>query len=217
MVSGRHEVVERVVQSGVVAVLRGVDADAVTDIAEALREGGVTAIELTADTSGFLELIEEVSASFSGSETLVGAGTVLDSETARAAQLAGADFVVTPTVELDVLEVCNRYGVPVAPGAMTPTEVLRAYEAGADLVKLFPASTLGPGHLRSVKGPLGQVPLMPTGGVTLDNVADFIEAGAACVGVGGALVDESAVAAGEFDRLTETARAFTDAVETARG
>jgi 2-dehydro-3-deoxyphosphogluconate aldolase/(4S)-4-hydroxy-2-oxoglutarate aldolase len=216
MSSQPHEDLERIAESGVVAVLRGVDADTVIDVADALREGGITAIEITADTPGVLEMISEVSASFSDSETLIGAGTVLDSETARSVLLAGAEFVVTPTLDEGVIEACNRYGAVVAPGVMTPTEALRGYEAGADLVKVFPASTLGPGHLKSMKGPLGQIPMMPTGGVNLDNVGDFVEAGAIGVGVGSSLVDDEAVAAGDFDVLTETARQFKDEIEAAR-
>ena len=216
MISQRHEDLERIAESGVVAVLRGVEADTVIDIAEALREGGVTAIEITADTPGVLEMISEVSASFSGSETIIGAGTVLDPETARSALLSGAEFVVTPTLDEEVIEVCNRYGSVVAPGVMTPTEALRGYEEGADLVKVFPASTLGPGHLKSMKGPLGQIPMMPTGGVDLDNVADFIEAGAVGVGVGSSLVDGEAVERGDFEALTGTAREFKTEIEAAR-
>ncbi|MFB6130958.1 MAG: bifunctional 4-hydroxy-2-oxoglutarate aldolase/2-dehydro-3-deoxy-phosphogluconate aldolase [Salinigranum sp.] len=216
MMSDRHEVAARIVDGGVVAVLRGVDSDAVVDVAAALCEGGVGAIEVTADTPGAMEAIAEVASSLPEGEAAVGAGTVLDAETARSAMLAGAEFVVAPTLSRDVVEVCNRYGVPVAPGVMTPTEALRAYEAGADLVKVFPAATLGPGHLESLKGPLEQIPLMPTGGVTLDNVADFVGAGAACVGVGSALVDDDAVARGDFDAVAERAREFVRAVESAR-
>ncbi|XVH30948.1 bifunctional 4-hydroxy-2-oxoglutarate aldolase/2-dehydro-3-deoxy-phosphogluconate aldolase [Haloferacaceae archaeon DSL9] len=207
---------ERLVDSGVVAVLRGVDADTLIEIADALCEGGVTAVEITADTPGATDMIRDVTASFSAGETIVGAGTVLDAETARATMLAGAEFVVSPSLHEDVIEVCNRYGTLVAPGIMTPTEAIRGYEAGADLVKVFPASTLGPSHLKSIKGPLGQVPLMPTGGVDLDNAADFIDAGAECVGAGGALVDDAAVARGDFDELTETARRFSETIDAAR-
>jgi 2-dehydro-3-deoxyphosphogluconate aldolase/(4S)-4-hydroxy-2-oxoglutarate aldolase len=207
---------QRLADSGVVAVLRGVDANCVIDTAEALREGGVTAIEITADTPGAMEILSDVSSSFDDSEVLVGAGTVLDAPTARSALLAGAEFVVSPSLHEDVIETCNRYGALVAPGVMTPTEAIRGYEAGADLVKIFPASTLGPGHLKSIKGPLGQIPLMPTGGVDTDNAGDFIRAGAICVGAGSALVDDDAVARGDFDEITATARRFSEAVERAR-
>jgi 2-dehydro-3-deoxyphosphogluconate aldolase/(4S)-4-hydroxy-2-oxoglutarate aldolase len=146
----------------------------------------------------------------------VGAGTVLDAETARACQLAGAEFLVTPTVNPDVIQTGNRYGTPVIPGVMTPTEALTATETGADMCKLFPASTLGPSHVSAMSGPLGQVPLVPTGGVSSENAADFFESGAAAVGVGSALVDSNAIENGEYDRLTETASDLIDIAETAR-
>jgi 2-dehydro-3-deoxyphosphogluconate aldolase/(4S)-4-hydroxy-2-oxoglutarate aldolase len=204
-------------ESGVVAVMRGLDADAAIDAVEALREGGVTAVEFTADTAGATRMIREVSASFTAEEAVVGAGTVLDASTASAAIRAGAEFLVAPSLDAGVVETANRYAAPVAPGVMTPTEAVEAYEAGADLVKLFPAATVGPGHLRALRGPLSHVDVMPTGGVDVDNAADFIEAGALCVGAGSALVDDDAVAAGEFDVLTENAAAFSAAVAEARG
>lgn len=207
---------QRIVDSGVIAVLRGANADTVVDTAVALREGGVTAIEVTADTPGAIEMISDVADELDGDETIVGAGTVLDSETCRSALLAGAEFVVSPSLHEDVIETCNRYGAPVAPGVMTPTEAVRAYECGADVVKVFPASTLGPGHLSSMKGPLGQIPMIPTGGVTVDNAGDYIEAGAVAVGAGSALVDDEACANGDFETITETARRFSEAVESAR-
>ncbi|WP_311173669.1 bifunctional 4-hydroxy-2-oxoglutarate aldolase/2-dehydro-3-deoxy-phosphogluconate aldolase [Halobellus ordinarius] len=211
------EDLQRFVDSGVVAVMRGADADTVIDVADALAAGGITAFEVTADNPDAMELIAEVSASFSESEAIVGAGTVLDSETARAAITNGAEFVVSPTFESDVVTTCNRYGTLVAPGAMTPTEALEAYEAGADLVKVFPAASLGPSHLSSIAGPLPQVPLMPTGGIDADNVADYIEAGAVVVGAGSAIMDEEAIARGDFEAITETAREFTRVIDEARG
>jgi 2-dehydro-3-deoxyphosphogluconate aldolase/(4S)-4-hydroxy-2-oxoglutarate aldolase len=211
---GRSEF-QRIVDGGLVAILRGVDPDAVVETVEAPRAGGVGTVEITADSPGAIEMISAVSEAFSG-EMLVGAGTVLDAATARAALLAGARFLVSPSVHEDVVRAANRYGAPVAPGAMTPTEAVRAAEAGADLVKVFPASTLGPEHVAALGGPLGQIPLVPTGGVDLDNVAAFFEAGAAAVGVGSALVDDGAVDAGDYEAVTESARAFTDAIAGAR-
>jgi 2-dehydro-3-deoxyphosphogluconate aldolase/(4S)-4-hydroxy-2-oxoglutarate aldolase len=146
----------------------------------------------------------------------LGVGTVLDAETARHALLAGAEFVVTPSFDPEVVTVANRYGAPVAPGVYTPTEAVRAYEAGADVLKLFPASTGGPGHLSALRGPLGHVPFVPTGGVSLENVAEFVDAGAVGVGVGGALVDDEAVEAGQYEVLTERARSFRTAIDEAR-
>jgi 2-dehydro-3-deoxyphosphogluconate aldolase/(4S)-4-hydroxy-2-oxoglutarate aldolase len=206
---------QRLEDSGTVAVMRGADAGTLVKTVEALREGGVTAVEITADNPDAAAMIDTVAGSF-GDEVVVGAGTVLDEETALETIRAGAEFVVGPTVEPDVVAACNRYGVLVAPGAFTPTEALTAYEAGADLVKIFPASSGGPGHLGGIKGPLPQIPLMPTGGVDADNAGEFIEAGAAVVGAGSALVPGDAVETGDFERITDNARAFSEAVADAR-
>jgi 2-dehydro-3-deoxyphosphogluconate aldolase/(4S)-4-hydroxy-2-oxoglutarate aldolase len=211
----KHDAMQRLSESGTVAVMRGADADTLVKTVDALREGGVTAIEITADNPDALAMIAAVSDRFDD-DVIVGAGTVLDGETALDTIRAGAEFVVGPTVETDVVDVCNRYGTLVAPGAFTPTEALTAYEAGADFVKIFPASSGGPGHLSGIKGPLPQIPLMPTGGVDADNAGDFIRAGAAVVGAGSALVPGNAVEAGDFETITENARAFSEAVEAAR-
>jgi 2-dehydro-3-deoxyphosphogluconate aldolase/(4S)-4-hydroxy-2-oxoglutarate aldolase len=211
----RHATVERLTDSGTVAVMRGADADRLIDIVEALRAGGVTAVEITADNPDAPAMIDAVAGSFDD-EVVVGSGTVLDAETAIGTIRAGAEFVVGPTVETAVVDACNRYGVPVAPGAFTPTEALAAYEAGADFVKIFPASTGGPGHLSSIAGPLPQIPLMPTGGVDPDNAGDYIRAGAEVVGAGSALVPSAAAETGDLETITENARAFTRAVDDAR-
>ncbi|RLM94873.1 bifunctional 4-hydroxy-2-oxoglutarate aldolase/2-dehydro-3-deoxy-phosphogluconate aldolase [Halobellus sp. Atlit-38R] len=211
-----NEDVQRLVDSGVVAVMRGADADTIIDVASALADGGVTAFEITADNPDAMDLIAEVSASFSAEEAIVGAGTVLDAATARAVIASGAEFVVGPTFDTGVVETCNRYGTVVAPGALTPTEALDAYAAGADIVKVFPASSMGPDHLSSIAGPLPQIPLMPTGGIDVDNAADYIDAGAVVVGAGSALMDDEAIAAGDFESITETAREFTRVVDAAR-
>jgi len=201
--------------SGVVAVLRGAEPGTVVDTAEALVAGGVTALEVTADTAGATDMIATLSEEL-GDDALVGAGTVLDSETARAAIAAGAEFVVSPSFDEGVVETCNRYGVLCAPGVMTPTEAVEAYEAGADVVKVFPAKTVGPDHVAALKGPLGHLEIMPTGGVSPDNAGDYIEAGAVCVGAGSALVDRDLVEAGDFDAITERAEAFREVIEAAR-
>ena len=210
-----NETLSRLADTGVVAVLRGVEADQLIGITEALREGGVTAVEVTADTPDVAGKLKEVTGSF-GDEVVVGTGTVLDSETARATLMAGAEFVVSPSLHEDVIETCNRYGAVTAPGVMTPTEAVRGYEAGADFVKVFPAKTVGPAHLGAMKGPLGQIPMMPTGGVGPGNAADYINAGAFAVGAGGALVDYDAAERGDYEAITETAREFTRVVDGAR-
>ncbi len=213
--NGNAGELERIVDGGVVAVLRGVSEGTVVEIAGALAEGGVTAVEVTAETPGAMGMIEELSTALPD-ETAVGVGTVLDSETARVASLAGAEFVVTPTLDVEVVETANRYGLVVMPGIFTPTEAIRAYEAGADAVKLFPASSVGPGHVSSIHGPLGQIPIVPTGGVDLDNAAEYIEAGALAVGIGSALVSGEIVEREDWSAVTERAREFVEVVEAAR-
>ncbi len=200
---------------GVVAVLRADSPDALVQVAQAIGRGGIGAVEITMTTPGALDAIGEC-ANRLGDEILLGAGTVLDSETARAAILAGAEYIVTPTLNPDVITLCRRYGKVVIPGALTPTEILTAWECGADIVKVFPATAVGPRYFKDVKAPLPQIDLMPTGGVDLDNAGDFIRAGACAVAVGGNLVDKAAVAAGEWQVLTDTARKYVDAVRNAR-
>ncbi len=200
---------------GVVAVLRADRPDALVEVAQAIGRGGIGAIEITMTTPGALDVIGEC-ANRLGGEFLLGAGTVLDPETARAAILAGAEYIVTPTLNPDVITLCRRYDKIVIPGALTPTEILTAWECGADIVKVFPASAVGPRYFKDVKGPLPQIDLMPTGGVDLENAGDFIRAGACAIAVGGNLVDKAAVAAGDWQVLTDTARKYVDAVWTAR-
>lgn len=180
----------------------------------ALQLGGVHCVEITMTTPGALRAIEEAAGKLE--DVLIGAGTVLDGPTARQAILAGAQFLVTPTVVPDVIEMAHRYGVVVIPGAMTPTEILSAWEMGADMVKIFPASILGPGYLKAIHGPLPQIPLAPTGGITADNAGEFIKSGAALVCAGGWLVDKKAVAEGRYEVLTEQARKLVEAVKKAK-
>jgi len=199
---------------GVLGVIRIRSSDDLLRIAEALATGGLPYVELTMTTPGALRAIEEVSSELS--EVIIGVGTVLDAPTARQAILAGARFLVTPTVKLDVLEVAHRYGVPAIIGAMTPSEILTAWEAGADMVKVFPSSALSPRYIEEVHGPLPQIPLVPTGGITADNAGEFIRAGAAAVCAGSWLVDKSAVAEGRYELITERARSLVEAVRKAR-
>ncbi|MCS7240419.1 MAG: bifunctional 4-hydroxy-2-oxoglutarate aldolase/2-dehydro-3-deoxy-phosphogluconate aldolase [Candidatus Bipolaricaulota bacterium] len=210
----RNDVVERLVANGALGIIRIQTAQDLIAIAKALYEGGLSCLEITMNTPGALRAIEAAQEELP--TVLMGAGTVLDAVTARQAILAGAKFLVTPTVKLDVLEVAHRYGVPAIIGAMTPTEILTAWEAGAAMVKVFPASVLGPKYIQEVHGPLPQIPLVPTGGVTAENTPDFIKAGAALVCVGSWLVDKKAVTEGRFAVLTERARLLVEAVRKAR-
>ncbi|MFW6437024.1 MAG: bifunctional 4-hydroxy-2-oxoglutarate aldolase/2-dehydro-3-deoxy-phosphogluconate aldolase [Halococcoides sp.] len=206
---------DRLIDSGVVAVLRNIDAEAMGETVAALRAGGVTAFEVTVDAHNAADLLGTVLAEV-GDDAIVGAGSVLDAPAARSAIDAGSEFVVGPTLEPDVIETANRYDVLVAPGVMTPTEALRAAEMGSDLIKVFPAATVGPGHLSAIQAPLGELPLMPTGGIGPDNVADFFDAGATVVGAGSALIDYDAIDRGDFDVVEAHAAAFVAAVEDAR-
>ncbi|OYR67257.1 bifunctional 4-hydroxy-2-oxoglutarate aldolase/2-dehydro-3-deoxy-phosphogluconate aldolase [Halorubrum ezzemoulense] len=210
----RTDRLDRITDSGVIAILRGVGVEEAPAVADAVTDGGVTALEVTADTPDMTAAIEAVAERVD--DAAVGVGTVLDAETARAAQLAGAEFVVTPTVNREVIRTANRYGTPIAAGAYTPTEAIEAFEAGADFVKVFPAKTGGPAHVAALGGPLSQVPLVPTGGVTADDAGAYVEAGAAAVGVGGAIVDHDAIEAGAYDRIAADARAVVEAVSAAR-
>lgn len=202
-------------QSGVIAILRANSSAQLIAAAEAVRAGGVRAIEVTMTTPGALRVIEEAAARF-GDEVLFGAGTVLDAETARAAILAGAAFLVTPTFSRKVVRLCRRYSVPVMPGCATPTEMLSAWEAGADMIKLFPASNGGPDLLKAILAPLPQLEVVPVGGVTLQNAAEFIRKGAAALGVGGELVNQKLLDAQDFAEITRRAAAFVAAVQQGR-
>jgi len=212
--SNKVESIARLVAAGALGIIRVEKADNLIHIVRALQKGGLECVEITMTTPGALRVIEETARELDG--VLIGVGTVLDGETARQAILAGAEFLVTPTVELDVIEMANRYGVVVIPGAMTPTELLTAWEAGADMVKVFPAEVLGPGYLKAIRGPLPQIPLAPTGGITPENSGEFIRAGAAMVCAGGWLVDKKAVAEGHYEVLTERSRQLVEAVRRAK-
>ncbi len=206
---------ERIRECGVVAVLRGADPETVVETAEALLEGGVTVVEVTADARKPARMIRLLSDTV-GDEMVVGAGTVLDAMTAQEVIAAGATFVVSPALNPTVVETCNRYGVLAVPGIMTPTEAVEATEAGADVVKVFPASTVGPDHVAALSGPLPQIDLLPTGGITPENAPDFLAAGAIAVGAGSALVPDAALVEGEFATVTDRAEAFQEAIAETR-
>jgi 2-dehydro-3-deoxyphosphogluconate aldolase / (4S)-4-hydroxy-2-oxoglutarate aldolase len=212
----RQEVLGRIREVGIIPVVRAASADEAAAAVGAIRAGGIPLIEITMTVPGALRLIEDV-ARRSGAEVLVGAGTVLDAETAQACIQAGARFVVSPVLDLDTIACCHRHGVPVFPGALTPTEVLLAWRSGADMVKVFPCGSLGgASYVRALKAPLPQIELVPTGGVSLENAADFIEAGASALGVGSDLVDLKALRSGHADLVTERARRLLEIVATAR-
>lgn len=200
--------------SGVVGVIRTKSSEKLINVSRAIKKGGVNCIEVAMTTPNALSVIEEVSDRLE--DVLVGAGTVLDAETARSAILAGAEYLVSPTTDLAMIKMAKRYNKIVAPGAFTPTEVMTAWEAGADLVKIFPASRLGPKFISDVKAPLPQVSLMPTGGVNKKNAAEFIRAGAEVLCVGSALLDKEAMANENYEVLTQNARDLVEAVEKGR-
>ena len=205
----------RVLDCGIVAVVRSPDSQQLVEAAQALADGGVDVVEITMTVPDALDVVRQVRRAL-GDRLLLGAGTILDPETARAALLAGAEYLVAPTVNLDVIRLCQRYDKLVMPGAFTPTEILTAWEAGADIVKVFPADVLGPAFFKAMRGPLPQIRLMPTGGVDLTTAADFLRAGACCLGVGGQLVEPKAVAARNFDRIRDLARRYAAVVSEFR-
>jgi 2-dehydro-3-deoxyphosphogluconate aldolase/(4S)-4-hydroxy-2-oxoglutarate aldolase len=211
----RLQVLREIESSGVVAVIRMQKADQLRAVIDALLEGGVRALELTMTVPGAIGLIEELAKDLPG-EFQLGAGTVLDTETARQVILAGAKYIVAPTLNLDVITLCHRYDVAIMPGCFTPTEILTAWQAGADLIKVFPATALGPSYFKDVRAPLPQVRLMPTGGVTMENAGEWIKAGAVAIGVGSALVDTKAIAAGNFAQITKNAKSLIESVRAAR-
>lgn len=207
---------DRVLDRKIVAVIRAESPDLLVDVAEALLAGGVEVMEVTFTVPRAARVIEKVADKL-GSRVLLGAGTVLDPETARAAFLAGAEFIVSPAVNVDVIEMCRRYSKLVMPGAFTPTEVVTAWQAGADIVKVFPSDLVGPKYLKLLHGPLPQIRLMPTGGVNLDTASEFLKAGACALGIGGSLVEAKAVASGDMNRIESLARQFVEVVERFRG
>jgi 2-dehydro-3-deoxyphosphogluconate aldolase/(4S)-4-hydroxy-2-oxoglutarate aldolase len=209
------QIVEQIESSGLVAIIRASGSDELVGVVEALREGGVTCIEVTMTTPNALEVIRSAREKL-GDSAAIGVGTVLDAATARAAILAGAQFVVTPITDPETITICRRYALPIVPGALTPTEIVRAWQAGADLVKVFPTSALGPEYIKDLRGPLPQIKLVPTGGVNLDTVAAFIRAGATALGVGSSLVTKEAVRNRDYQGLTQLAGEFLKRVRDAR-
>ena len=206
----------RVKQTGVVAIMRHTEASLAIEAADALLRGGIDVVEVTLNTAGATAMIRELSRHF-GERMLVGAGTVLSPAAVDEALEAGARFIVAPNTDVRVITACGERGVPVVPGAFTPTEVVAAWEAGADLVKVFPVSSVGPRYIRDLRGPLPDIPLVPTGGVTMDNTAEYIRAGAAAVGGGSDLVDKGVVDRRDFAELERRGRGFIAGVQAGRG
>jgi 2-dehydro-3-deoxyphosphogluconate aldolase/(4S)-4-hydroxy-2-oxoglutarate aldolase len=212
----RIEDLKRLLDTGIIAILRAPSSEQLGNVTRALLDGGIDVIEITLTVPGALEILAAVKKDL-GQRVLLGAGTVLDPETARAALFAGAEFIVSPALNLDVIRLCHRYDKLVMPGAFTPTEILAAWEAGADVVKVFPSDCVGPGYLKALRGPFPQIRMMPTGGVNLETLPAFIKAGACAVGVGGSLVEPQATREGNFDRLRDLANQYVQALRAARG
>jgi 2-dehydro-3-deoxyphosphogluconate aldolase/(4S)-4-hydroxy-2-oxoglutarate aldolase len=212
--SKEHQL-KRVLDGGLVAIVRSHDSKQLVEVARALADGGVHVIEITMTVPNAIDVLRQVRDAL-GDTILLGAGTVLDTETARAVLLAGAEYIVSPTVNVEVIRMCQRYNKLVMPGAFTPTEILTAWEAGADIVKVFPAEVVGPPYFKALKGPLPQIRVMPTGGVDLNTAAAFLKAGACCLGVGSQLVEPKAVAERNFDRIRDLAKLYVGIVRKFR-
>lgn len=206
---------QAILDSGVIAIIRCDSGEGLLDTARALAKGGVRALEVTLTTPGALEAIRSISQQSDG-QFATGAGSILDAESARMAILAGAEFLVCPGLDMGVIQMAKRYGRVVLPGALTPTEVIAAWSAGADLVKIFPASIGGPDYIKALRGPLPQVRMVPVGGVEVANAGAYIKAGASAVAMGGSLVNAKLIAAGQWDQITQTAQAALQAVSQAR-
>jgi len=211
----KEKVITRICDAGIVAVVRAKDSDEAMRITDACIEGGVAAIELTFTVPGAHNVIEELAKRYTPEEIILGAGTVLDPETARIAILSGAQYIVSPYFKAETVKLCNRYRVPCMPGAMTIKEVVEAMEAGADIIKVFPGEAFGPKILKAIKGPIPHAKLMPTGGVDVSNVGEWIKNGAVAVGAGGALT--AGAKTGDYAQITKTGREFIAKIREARG
>ncbi len=210
----KEQVISRIKDCGLVAVVRAESPEQAEKITEACIAGGVAAIEITFTVPGADEVIRRLASRYKSGEIIIGAGTVLDPETARTAILAGAQYVVSPCLNVDTVKLCNRYRVACMPGAMTLKEVVECMEAGADIVKIFPGELFGPSIIKAIKGPIPYAQLMPTGGVNIDNVADWIKAGAVAVGVGSSLT--AGAKKGDYESITALAREFISRIKEAR-
>ncbi len=210
----KHETVAGILESGVVAVVRAESKDQGYKIIEAVKEGGIKALEITLTVPGAVDIIKELVEAYKDEDVIIGAGTVLDSESARACILAGAKYIVSPCLDAEMIKLCNRYAIPVMPGVFTPKECKEALELGVDVLKVFPGNAFGPSIISAFRGPLPQGNYMPTGGVSLDNVSEWIKAGAVAVGAGSVLTKGAKT--GDYALVTETAKKFVTAVKEAR-
>lgn len=211
----RADQIQRMRETCIFAVIRADSSEQLIDVAWALKEGGCELIEVTMTTPNAFQVIEQTAAKL-GDDILVGVGSVLDAETARGAILSGAEFIVSPVTDLATIQMAHRYDKVVVPGAYTPTEVLNAFVAGADFVKIFPAEVGGPRFIKALKAPMPQIPLCPTGGVNLDTIIDFLKAGADAVGIGSALVKKDALKSGNMDEIRATAAAYNEKIQLFR-
>lgn len=212
----REKALSKIREVGLVPIVRAPSAEDAMRAAEAIVAGGIGIAEITMTVPGALKVMEAVAERY-GDKVLLGAGTILDAETCRAAMLAGAEFIVTPSLDVRVIEMARRYSKPIFPGALTPTEVVTAWQAGADMVKIFPCGPVGgPKYIKALKGPFPHIDFVPTGGVNLETTPEFIKAGAAAVAVGGELVDVKALREGKLEQITETAKKFVEAVRAGR-
>ena len=209
------QTLQKIMDCGLVAVVRAENSEQAIKIADACIAGGVAGIEITFTVPGAVDVIKALADRYKSGEIIIGAGTVLDPETARAAILAGAQYIVSPSFNAETIKLCNRYQIPVMPGCMTLREIVEAMESGADIIKVFPGEAFGPSFVKAVKGPLPQTPIMPTGGVGLENVADWIKAGCVAVGVGGKLTGGAKT--GDYASITKIAKEFIEKIRVARG
>lgn len=214
LMSKKDEVLSKIKQGGLVAVVRADNSEMAFKIVDACIEGGVASIEITYTVPDATEIIKELSRKYIPGQIIIGAGTIMDSETARIAILAGAQYIVSPYLSTEVVRLCNRYQIACMPGAMTVKEAAECLEAGADIIKVFPGEVLGPTFIKAVKGPIPYATMMPTGGVTLENVGEWIKAGAVAVGVGGNLT--AGAKSGDYNSITELAKQFIQKIKTAR-
>lgn len=213
----KQQILAAIRESGIVPIVRSESSGQAMEAVEAIYRGGILVAEVTMTVPGAVKVLETLAGRFEG-RMVLGAGTVLDAETARICMLAGAEFLVTPALKLATIEMARRYGKPIFPGALTPTEIVTAWEAGADMVKVFPCGNMGGAkYIKALKGPLPQIEMVPTGGVNMDTAGEFLKAGASAIAVGGELCDAEAMRTGRFDQIEARAKAFLEVVRSARG